>query len=237
MITTKSFVGFANIWLGQTETVYVPFGIPVKNTPIVYHHGAQQDPREMITTMRTVLRPLVMAGYPMACVTSQLSWGNSSYRDRSQAIRDWLGTEYGATGPCVGIGSSMGAYNQLVDAAFNPSEFAGVVGIIPAVDGENIRTNNTGGFRASIDTAWGVTYPAALPAGANPAGNTGVYTGLPIQLWVASNDTTALTALASTFSTAVGAEYHNLGALEHTTTAMQAVDGHAVLDFVNTITS
>lgn len=229
---TKSTLGFANIVIGQTDCILVPRGIPVKPNPVVYHHGAQQDPRELISTMRDVLRPLALDGFPIGCVTSQLSWGNSTYRTRAQAIRNWFGTNFGTTGPSIGIGSSMGAYNQLVDAAFNPSEFAAVVGVIPVVDGEDVRTNNRNGFRASFDTAWSVTYPAALPTHANPAVDTASFTSLPIQMWVASDDTLAVTALASTFSTAVGAEYHNLGALGHTNAAMQSVDGEAVLDFV-----
>jgi alpha-beta hydrolase superfamily lysophospholipase len=123
------------------------------------------------------------------------------------------------------IGSSMGATAALTWAANHRADTACVVGWIPAVDLQAIRVADTGGLRASIDTAYGVTYPASLPAGTDPA--TLDYDGLPIQLWTASDDEVSVNAQD------IATDHHDLGALDHTSAAVAAVDLADVHAFIS----
>ena len=58
----------------------------------------------------------------------------------------------------------------------------------------------------------------------------GELAGTPIQLWEASDDT--LAENVDTFAATLGADLHDVGALGHTATAVQAVDAEDVVSFV-----
>lgn len=212
---------------------WVP-GLP----PIVYSHGQLQHPRELFQSgISATIRHLASHGYAAACVLSQATWNNATARSRIQTAAAWLRTNRGCVGPAWLIGSSMGGTNSLGYAIASPADVAGVIGVICAVDMDDIRDNDRGtSGRANIDAAHGLTWTApgtpALPAGVNPADNTGVLTGLPIQLWSANDDTVALHSLTQTFAAAVGATLVDVGALGHSDAAMAAVDPAVVLAFI-----
>lgn len=124
----------------------------------------------------------------------------------------------------------MGVTAALNYAADNPGDVCCIVGFIPAVDLDALRDGNVGGSRAGIDTAYGVSYPAALPAGSNPADRVEELAGVPIQLWVASDDTTSVNA--AFFAEDTGAEIHDVGTLGHDNDSLAAVDVSAVMSFI-----
>jgi hypothetical protein len=124
---------------------------------------------------------------------------------------------------------SMGALvalNYLISLATPGNVCAGVALAIPSLDLDDIYQNDKGGFRAAIGSAYGVTFPTALPnlATHSPvayaAGNKAKLT-MPIKIWASSNDTASSdTAACQTWATSVGSNVTvvDMGALGHGTT-------------------
>lgn len=232
-MSTMSQLSASRIVSGLRDAVLEPRVSVLGVAPVVYCHGAAQNAEEACRYgARSTLTALARAGFTTAAVTLTELWGNATARSRIANTASWLRTNRGAAGPAVLIGSSHGAACALTYAAENPGDVLAVVGLIPVVDLDDVRDNDLAGKRDEIDAAWGVTYPAALPAGANPADRTGDFASLAIQLWVASDDTIARPTPAQTFATATNADLQDLGALGHTDEAMAAVDAAAILAFI-----
>jgi pimeloyl-ACP methyl ester carboxylesterase len=131
--------------------------------------------------------------------------------------------------PPLLVGVSMGAGTVLRWAANHPTH--SVAGIVPGLNFQQGRIDNPGGtIRGLIDAAWGVTYPAALPAGANPSDLT--YT-VPIHLWYAPDDVTASPSATEAFAAAKGATLTSVGNLNHTNAAVAAAYDD-VIEFILT---
>lgn len=210
---------------------------PAGHTVVAYGHGGGNTATEAIgawglPAMGTLVHTLAAAGLTVVAPTATLLWGNSTDQTRRTTAITWARTNArGSSAPVVLIGASMGSTSSLLYAADHPAEVAAVIGVIPAVDIQAIRVADTFGLRASIDAAWGVTYPAALPAGADPAARVADFDGIPIQLWYANDDPASVNI--GTFAAAVGADLHDVGALGHTAAATAAVDAAAVLAFIS----
>lgn len=88
------------------------------------------------------------------------------------------------------IGMSMGCLLAIRWAGLNPTKVASIQGVIPATSIDRLYQTNAGGLRASIGTAWGVTYPTPLPAGADLTGAyaTILANSIPVRLHYTSSD-------------------------------------------------
>lgn len=208
----------------------------VTRNPVVYCHGGSADCTQAagsgLPAVPAVLEPITRALHPILAPTlGTAHWGNTTARTRIGDALTWATANRDTAGPAVLIGTSMGAAAALNYAADNPGDIACVIALIPAIDLQAIRVADTGGARAGIDTAHGVTYPAALPAGSNPATRTAEL-DLPIQLWTASDD--AISVNAATFATATGADINDVGALGHDNDAIAAVNADTVASFIAT---
>lgn len=198
---------------------------------VVYVHGAGDAAYSPTNPagkagQHAVLRLLVAAGYPV--VSGDLGsvaggfatpgglngWGNASVVSRIGSVRTYAqGAAVGArAGGVILVGISMGATGALNYAKANSANVIAAVGIIPVTDLDDIRINNRGGLRTSVDTAWEVTYPAALPAGANPATDIGALTSVPTRLYYGAADTTVIASTVTAVAAAVGATSVDLGA-------------------------
>lgn len=137
----------------------------------------------------------------------------------------YLAAQTGASSTRVHlVGVSMGGAVGLRWAIQNPTKVASYTGIIPLVDIDNLYQSNAGGLRASIGTAWGVTHPTALPAGANLPAQAGALSGVvPTQLFYAADDTQIPASTVIAMGTTLGAEAINVGNLGHTEAAIGAV--------------
>lgn len=89
------------------------------------------------------------------------------------------------------LGISMGGLSAIQWAGNNISKVASIQGIIPATSIDRIYQTNAGGLRASVGTAWGVTYPTPLPAGADLSAEMAAIlsAGIPVRLHYTSSDT------------------------------------------------
>lgn len=172
---------------------------------------------------------LAAAGFVVvtADLGGTVSWGSAAAQAKISPLVTTARASWGASsGKFSLVGVSMGHTLAVDYAAANPTLVAKVAGILPVTDMEAIRTRNPSGFRAEIDTAWGVVYPAALPAGANPNGHAAdlVSAAIGYKAWGASDDTISTQAEQSAFATAAGGTLVDLGALGHTEAAIDTID-------------
>lgn len=208
---------------------------------VLWCRGGGQNGVGLITSTRSgelvLLRAVVEAGLPVLSPdlsTSAGPWGNATYQSRIGSAKTALQSTWGAkAGPVLMVTMSQGVNGALNYAIANPTHVAGVVALLPTPDLTSIYTGNpVAGSRAAIEAAWGVTYPAALPAGSDPALQTAALTGIPYQGWYATDDPYTSTATQQSFAAAVGGTANSLGALGHTQTAVAAVSIPEVIDWL-----
>lgn len=133
------------------------------------------------------------------------TFGNATVIARLLTAWTFLQTQpLAATGPVILFGASMGGVSALNFArTYGTAKVKGIVSAFGVTDLDDIYQNDRGGFRATIGTAHGVTYPAALPATANPATNTSELGSIPWRGWYASDDTLVVPATQTAFAAAV----------------------------------
>lgn len=234
-MTVQTSLSGSRFTSGQPDfhaTSRVRIGRPVVLANV---HGAGGDASGAggaagLTSVPPLVQALGRAGFVVVTCTQTNLWGNATSRSRqSDAVTYGRGTLGGSADPVVALGISHGAPCGLLWHA-NSGPAACAVLIAPAVDLEDIRTNDTMSLRAAIDAAHGVTYPAALPNGVNPAQNTSLYEDLPQQIWYSTTD--AVSNGVTTYGTAVGAEMHATGSQAHGDAIIAAVDVAAVVAFI-----
>jgi pimeloyl-ACP methyl ester carboxylesterase len=149
-------------------------------------------------------------------------WANNTVMSRITSGATYLqGTMGAKSGKLLLYGFSMGALATLAWAAHNPTKVAAVFVGIPTINLGDIWTNNTSGFTAAINTAYGGTYSPTATDGVYGgqvqaahdvyymSQNTpSLFTSFPIMMWYGSSDVTAqpsfVTAFASSVNTAGG---------------------------------
>ncbi len=155
-----------------------------------------------------------------------------------------------ASGNCASdkvilIGASMGMLSISRYAMEHPTKVAGMVGLIPAIDIEDLRTRDALGTRSMINTAWslpvgsyiGGSDQTPVPTRGKPldSANLAAVAAIPTPLWGASDDTVATAAAVAAYAAArANVVTHNVGALGHTDAAVRAVDPADVLAFCQT---
>lgn len=171
-------------------------------------------------------------------------WGNPASVTSARGVRTAIQTapvtasvpsaDWRANAGKVGIlATSQGAATALSWAADHLDEVSWVVALSGIFDLDDVRNNDRNSARAQIDAAWSVTYPAALPANANPALRTATLAAFPFLGYIATDDPYDPGGTAmSTFATVIGGEMHTVGALGHTDGAVGAADTNRILAFV-----
>lgn len=186
---------------------------------VIYCHGAGSTVAGYVADPTSAQYRLIQAigsAFPTAVcdLGGVLTWGNATMRSRVDSARAWLQGPWGAkAGTVLLVGYSMGGAGALNYAQGSPGTVAALAGIMPVTDIAEMYATDRGSYRASIGTAWGVTYPAPLPVGASPAASYGQ--ALPLSFWTASNDTTALPAPAAVLAASVGGAVHDVGPVGH----------------------
>lgn len=151
--------------------------------------------------------PLINAQYG---VTAQ--WGNATALSRMDDARTYANAALlPRTDKVVLVGQSKGGTAVLNWAKANPTLVAAIALFVPAVDIQDIYTNNRGGNQSSISTAYG----GAPPDASNPADNTSSFTSFPIKIWYSTNDTTCTPETITAFASATGAELSSMGDVDH----------------------
>jgi S-formylglutathione hydrolase FrmB len=170
-------------------------------------------------------------GFSVVAPSIGTLWNNATGQQRIADALAYARSALGATSAkAIFLGTSMGGFSALSWAAMNPTLVKAVYAFLPVVDLQAVRVSNVLGLRSYVDAAWGVTYPAALPAGANVYGRAADLAGIPIRIWSASNDNVSENVAG--FVAATGATHTNLGAVGHTDAALAGIDAAAVAEFV-----
>lgn len=209
----------------------------VGRPPVIHLNGVNGNGAQPWTVnggMLAIIKALVANGFVVISPTVSAFWGNAAGEQRVDDALAWARAEFGCSDePGITLGASHGAGSSLRYMMNHPDHVACAVTIIPAGDFQALRDTDplALGLRASIDTAYGVVYPAALPAGTNPADRAADLAGKPIQMWKASDDPVSVNM--DTFCAQLSdCELHNVGATGHTETSIAAVPPQAVVDFV-----
>lgn len=206
-VTAKS--GRAEV--GQFDAMFQPRVVDTGTAPIVACHGANAQWHQWMSQgfprMHQLLVEAANGGVPSvaAMVGGAATFGNPT----SVAA---VGTDLTAVAAATGssaekvhlVGASMGAAVACEYAIANPTNIATMTLLIPLVDIVGLYESNTGGFRAQIGTAWGVTYPTPLPADADILAQAATLSGIPIRLYYAPDDPLIDPADVVAFTAAVG---------------------------------
>lgn len=228
--------------VGQVDAYLAPFDRVARN-PVVWCHGKDGDASQavgvLVPSQKPILSRLTDYGLTVVAPSTGNTWGNATGRMRVADVLTWARTLGATSGPVIRLGTSHGACACLQSGLANLSDTACIVLFEPTLDLQYVREQDTvegnAGLRASIDTAWAVAYPAALPTDASPLDIADDLANIPIQLWYATDDD--ISHGYDTFAAAHGnTELHNLGALGHTDAALAAVDATVVAEFINTYT-
>lgn len=249
----------------ERDVLWVPDGYARDGSRrgIVFCHGAGELAATPLTgtagskAAETRLLWALASRYPMVMfdagagsgTTSPDNWGNANAVTRLGQAITWLQTPAApglspggggaATGKVFLVAISMGSLLALNYAQAHPASVAAIVGILPAIDLDNIRDNTA--FKAAISSAWGTgtwTAPGtpALPGGANPAvaGNHSAIGAIPQRLYYAPDDAIVATATVTAFASAVGSSVSlvNLGAGGHSDASVGHVSASDVLAFL-----
>jgi dienelactone hydrolase len=225
--------------VGQVEAYLAPRIYQPNRRVVVYCHGAGANGAEivggtLVPAVRILMRVLVNAGYIVVAPTQTNLWGNPTSDSRMDDAVTWARANLAASSePPVIVGASHGACCSMLYDTDN--DVACQVMLIPALDTQYLRVNSPVegiAVRAPIDAAWGVTYPAALPAGANPIDLT---PQSPVQIWAASDDD--ISTNVQSWATTHGQEFHNVGALGHSDASIAAATPASVLTFIQQYTN
>jgi hypothetical protein len=191
-VTCKS--GRAEV--GQFDAMFKPRKVTPSRFPLLAFHGANSSWFQwMDSTWPNLHRFLVEAAKGGIPSVAAQAGGTSTYAN--DTAMTGVNSDLTAIGTAMGcstskahlIGASMGGAVATRWAINNPTKVATMTLLIPMTSILNTYELNTGGLRAAIGTAWGVTYPTPLPAGANLLGNAGVLAGIPTRMYYAPDDT------------------------------------------------
>lgn len=139
--------------------------------PFIYCHSAVGTSQEFIGAgldNTTLLgNTIVRQGFTMTAVPDRAgTFGNPTAQGDLAAAVAFARASMGSSDDLpVLAGISMGTELMIAYALANPAAVACIVGVLP-VDLEHAYANDVNSTRAGIAAAWGVAYPAPLPAGA-----------------------------------------------------------------------
>lgn len=202
--------------------------------PLIYCHGSSVPAAIAVgfsgTGQPSLLQNICELGrYVVVCQlgASLTNWANAQAMAALTDAVAWAIAKSGYTGTAVHLaGASAGHAVASRWAAMNPSKVRSISGFIPVTGLQWCRDNNTQ-LRTTIDAAWGVSYPAPLPAGADPftdPAQIAVLKTIPWQGFAASDDTGAAPLVnTQAWGAVVRGAVTSLGALGHTDAAIGAV--------------
>lgn len=207
---------------------------------VILCHGATANEQYADTTRwASVVIPARIAQAGIPCIAGAFggdTFANDTAIARVTAAKTYLIAQTGcASDKVLLVGASMGGGVAVRWAGQNPTQTAAYVGIMPMSDMSDIYVNNRLGLQATIGTAWGVTYPTALPAAADLSqyATTMKDNGIPAKIYYSSADTAVLPATVTTLATTMGATaiQHDPGALGHSEGGFQQMSTYSSGDW------
>jgi alpha-beta hydrolase superfamily lysophospholipase len=211
---------------------------------VIFGHSRSGDATHLVTSSQQLFRHLEeQLRLPMlgADFGGPENWGNPVAITRvGQAFTYLQSSAVGAsTEPVILMAQSMGAVTVLNWARANLASVAAAVLFLPVVDLSDV-VGDGGYLATSINSAYsGGWLEATYGAVHNPATYAASLSGLPIQIWHTSDDPIVSPATVTAFAQSVGSsvEVHSLGAMGHTSEAVDTVNQATVLAFLSSALS
>lgn len=233
-------------WKESARWVFAQPRIQAERPGVIWCHGGGGAGATAMNTPLDANRKLFLGiaeEFPILAVDETgMGFGNAGDRADLTAAIAFLHTfENVAAGAVAALGGSQGNQVAMNYYRDNPGSISCVAGVIPLCDVADIRNNNRGGFRDSINSAHGLAagstsdYPlhgtsfSTLPAGINPA--ISPPTGLPWKAWYSDADGICTPETVLTMAGALGAEAVNVGSAGHMPQSIESVDPTEVIAF------
>lgn len=235
-----SSFGLSRITSGANDVVHTP-RTPINGRRVVIAcHGYLGTARVFLDdppspNLGKFTRNLAALGFLIVSVDVGNTWGNATASARIEQARSFAATKGAASDKVVLLGVSMGHLTAMSYRRDFPTKVAGVVGIMPACDLNDLRNNNRASSQASIDTAWSVVSPAPLPASADPTSNVNVLQGIPWTAFYSTGDTVVLPATVTYFSDLMGGSTVISGSADHGDAIIPAVSLTAVANALSSL--
>lgn len=213
---------------------------------VIFSHGAGGNEAvpfgsTQSTNVSAVMREVASIYPVLSCTfTGQQHWGNdAALTALTDAVNFLKGTFGAKTGKVLLIGQSMGHLHIANWARANPSLVAGIVGILPVSDLNDLVTNNRGSTAAAINAAYGGAYSESTNGPTkNPANYaaTGLV-GIPWRGYYASDDTLVLPGTVTGLASSIGstATATSLGTGGHADGPVANVDIAQLLTFLASV--
>lgn len=213
---------------------------PAKARPIIWFGGLATD-REFLDAAFSgpQIAPKVAEYGNCAIFQGEMGgllWGSDTAQTRIGQAWSYVKTLTGcATDKMILVGLSKGVLGCLNYARNNPTKVAAVVGMIPAVNLQNVYTDTGVPGQTSIEAAYTdhAGYLAAL-ATHDPSLNieTHATQGIPMKFIYGDADTVVRPADILEFAEGVGAETQAIAGGTHTSTPPAVIPSTHVLDFI-----
>lgn len=215
------------------------FAPSVPKRGVMFVHGAGSDSLYCISPtgkQSTVTNSIVDAGHVGVAqdVGGPATWGNSTAVGAMTTVYNHLIARPGVKDDKVFLMfGSMGGITSLNWAAANPTKVAGIMGVIPVINPNDIKTNNRWNYGPEINAAYGGNYvEATYGANYNPRtmANTSKYAGIPMLFFYGLTDDLCLPGETEGFATAA-----NSNGADVTLVAIN--DGHTFTTYDTVATS
>lgn len=201
--------------------------------PLIWAHNASYTALTAYSDadQRNVLQALAQTFTVCAADLGGDQCGSDTGITRVGQVKTHLGTApWSCTAKPVIVGFSAGALNGLAYIRANPTLVAGFVGVLPALDLNDLHANNRGGFSTAIvNAAYGGSYDDAThgPTHSPVQFAASLPADLPITLLTSSDDPVCVPATADAFVAARPQTVRtSLGALGH---APESLAGQAAV--------
>lgn len=240
----RASTSIARMTAGQVDTIVRPSAWRIARPPCIFSHGGAGASHECVgpsqlPSIGQVTRRIVEQGFSVASVTAALSYGTAGLAAGGVGSAGRLDTAVtyhranlsGTADPMVMFGISMGTTNIVEYALEHPGDVACLVLFLPVMDLVTAYEDDINGNRAGIAAAWGVTFPAALPADADIQGRAAELQDVPILAFYGGADPYAPDI--GDFASASGATIVEVGSgLGHVDAVIAGADLDLIAEFV-----
>lgn len=207
---------------------------------VIYCHGnngSHIEPQRFASGSYRLFQRLAHAGYHVLTpdLGGPYTWGNDTAVDRITSARQIL-INNGCSDRIVLIGGSMGNTNVLRYMADFPSRVACGIGLIPAIDIDQIRANNWNGLKANIESAWGIGSSDPIPARGIPLNRTAEMSPVPWAGWYGSADTVVDGADCIALANALGGDSMAIEAnntYDHSDALMRSINVDDIIAWID----
>lgn len=242
-VATSAALGRGRVQAGEDDVIYTPRGTP-RPRGIVLGHGSGGLAKDWTSHANpgafSFAQMLAHAGFVVvAADLGGQAFGNDTHVARIEAARVLLGSYVTSPAKALLVGFSMGGHGMLNYCRANPTKVAAVAACSPTADIDDVRNRNVFALRGDIDAAWGVAYPAALPARANissQANATAVASsGAPVRIYYSTADTALPPATMTTLAARIGATcstYITSSTEDHTDALLGLVPASNLIPFL-----